>query len=729
MRRKTKVLCSMICIVSFFFTFSLSALASPQDVAKSSPKAWGLHRIHGQDRFETSISVANELNANAQVQNIILASGYSFPDALAASTLASQLKAPIILGGPGVKDSMASLNYVKEHLVSGGTVTIIGGGGVISHKVEEWLLDNGFKVNRFGGSDRFATNDLILNQLNVAQGTPVIITNSENFPDALGISSLAASKGWPILLSNPGNLSPTVQAFLSSDKPTTVYIVGGEGVMRESILNQIRTLSPGTQIQRLGGSDRFETLSKILNMFYPHPSQIYVANGDDFADALSGSPLAASQNAPILLVNPKSNQLPQSIENYLITLRNNNVQPQVNVLGGDSAVPERLLNQIDDILQSNSGTTTPSTISETMWASNPSTTGLTVTMSPALYGLTKENFKLFDNTGYYVGVTGAVTSDGGVTYSLNASLIAGHTYTLTASKTGYTFGTVQQVVVPSWSTINETMWVSNPSTTGFTVTVSPALYGLTKENFKLFDNTGYYVGVTGAVTSDGGVTYSLSANLIAGHTYTLTASKTGYTFGTVQQVVVPSSSTINETMWVSNPSTTGFTLTVSPALYGLNVSNFILMDGNTSVGLGLASIVNNGSTYQIVAALAPGKTYTLRVVKDGYNFGIAQYVAVPLAATVSSAVTSGNMHIILTMSDKLTGEIGSPEAFAITGVVSNPRVTNVTVSGSMVVLTLNAPIVSSDSSIRVSYTRTGINDLTNGTPVANFSNMYVSNNL
>lgn len=546
-RKKTKALCSMICIASFFFTFSLSALASPLDVAKSSPKAWGSHRIHGQDRFGTSISVANELNANAKVQNIILASGYSFPDALAASTLASKLKAPIILAGPGVKDSMASLNYVKEYLISGGTVTIIGGGGVISHKVEEWLLDNGFKVDRFGGSDRFATNDLIVKQLDVAPGTPVIITNSENFPDALGISSLAASKGWPILLSNPGKLSPTVQAFLASDKPTAVYIVGGEGVMRESILDQIINLLPNTQIQRLGGNDRFETLSKILNMFYPHPSQIYVADGDDFADALSGSPLAASQDAPILLVNPKSNQLPQSIENYLITLRNNNVKPQVNVLGGDSAVPERLLDQINEILQSDSETTTPSTI--------------------------------------------------------------------------------------------------------------------------------------------------------------------------------------NERILVSNPSTTGFTVKVSPALYGLNVSNFILMDGNTSVGLSLASIGNNGSTYQIDAALAAGKTYTLRVVKDGYSFGIAQYVVVPSAATVSRAVTAGNMHIILTMSSELNGQIGSPEAFRIAGVASHPAVTNVTVAGTMVVLTLSSPIVSSDSSIRVSYTRTGVNDLTNGTPVRNFSSFAVNNNL
>lgn len=43
-----------------------------------------------------------------------IASGYSFPDALAASTLASKLKAPIILAGYSVTHSQVSLDYIQE---------------------------------------------------------------------------------------------------------------------------------------------------------------------------------------------------------------------------------------------------------------------------------------------------------------------------------------------------------------------------------------------------------------------------------------------------------------------------------------------------------------------------------------------------------------------------------------------------------------------------------------
>ncbi|GAB6155975.1 hypothetical protein JCM17380_47270 [Desulfosporosinus burensis] len=129
-----------------------------------------------------------------------------------------------------------------------------------------------------------------------------------------------------------------------SDQPTDIYIVGGEGIINNGVYKQIQTLSPNSKIQRLGGYDRFETLALILNKFYPNPTQIYVANGFDFADALSGSTLAATHNAPILLVDPKSNNLPKSLNDYLVMLRNNNVHPQVNVCRRrrrSSATPDR----------------------------------------------------------------------------------------------------------------------------------------------------------------------------------------------------------------------------------------------------------------------------------------------------------------------------------------------------------------------------------------------------
>ena len=716
MKSKTKVLLSLVCIVSLFLSFSLVALAKPGKSGKSAA-----HRFYGHDRFQTSTSIASALYDGQKVQNIVLASGHNFPDALSASTLAYQLKAPIILVSPGHKDSMVSYNFVKDHLVAGGTVTIVGGKAIISHSSEQWLLDNGFHVNRLGGKDRFDTNSLIVNQLNVPHGTPVIIASGTDFPDALGISSLAASKGWPILLSNPSNLPQSVQEFLISDQPTDIYIVGGEGIIQNGVYKQIQTLSPNSKIQRLGGYDRFETLALILNKFYPNPTQIYVANGFDFADALSGSTLAATHNAPILLVDPNSNNLPKSLNDYLVMLRNKNVHPQVNVLGGEGAVPQRLIDKINDVLENDGETTTPS---ETLTVRNPSITGFIVGVSPAINNMTINDFTLRNSSGTQITLTSATVLNGGAEYALTASLNAGQIYTLTAAKAGYTFGPARYVVVPT-TIPSETLTVSNPSTTGFIVGVSPAINNMTLNDFSLRNSSGTPINLTSATALNGGAAYALTASLSAGQIYTLTATKTGYTFGPAQYVVVPTT-TPSEALTVSEPSTTGFTLTVNPALNGLNASDFILMDGSSRVTISSVSTTNSGATYKISATLTAGHTYTVTAAKGGYYFGTAQNVVVPLAATVSSAAISDSRHIVLTMNKALIGLIGDPEAFEVVGVASNPTITNVTVSGTKVTLALSSSIVSTDAYVTVNYAKTGTRDLTNGAPVANFSILIVN---
>jgi len=375
MKLKSKTILSIGCAVCLLFSFTVVAQAAPyKTYAKNK-------HIFGHDRYETSISIAQEGTNNQKVDNIVISSANNFADALASSTLAAKLQAPIILVGKEYKDTKTSYTFIENYLNKGGTVTIIGGPGVISKSVENMLLNDGFLVTRCGGNDRFATDELIVKNLNVPAGTPVIITNGYNFPDALGVASLAASKGWPILLSAPNQLPQSVQDFIASDKPTDVYIVGGNGILHNNIESQILSQDPEAKITRLGGSDRFETLSLILNKFYPNPSKLYIASGLDFADALSGSTLAATDNAPIILVNPKSNALPVGIQNYLITLRNNGVHPEVTALGGESSVPQRLLDKINTILLNDQDTS----------GNNVAVTGVTLnqqTMTLAVGGST-----------------------------------------------------------------------------------------------------------------------------------------------------------------------------------------------------------------------------------------------------------------------------------------------------------------------------------------------------
>lgn len=182
------------------------------------------------------------------------------------------------------------------------------------------------------------------------------------------------------------------------------------------------------------------------------------------------------------------------------------------------------------------------TTSETLTVSSPSTTGFTVALNPALNGLTLSNFTLTNSSGNSISLSEVKTLDNGATYTIYATLSPGQSYTITAKCTGYTFGTPQNVIIPSAAvsgTVSETLTVSNPSTSGFTAALNPALYGLTISNFTLVNSSGNSITITDVKTLDNGATYAISANLSSGQTYALTAADTGYTFGAAQNVVVP----------------------------------------------------------------------------------------------------------------------------------------------------------------------------------------------
>lgn len=144
------------------------------------------------------------------------------------------------------------------------------------------------------------------------------------------------------------------------------------------------------------------------------------------------------------------------------------------------------------------------------------------------------------------------------------------------------------------------------------------------------DDQSQPVDITTSTTTNSGITYTISATLTAVKTYTITATKSGYDFGTAQNVVVPAG-TIAETLTVSNTTSSGITLELSPALAGLTTSNFSLVDSsNNPVTITGVETTDNGATYQLNAALSPGLTYTITVIKDGYDFGFPQTFTIPM---------------------------------------------------------------------------------------------------
>lgn len=95
-------------------------------------------------------------------------------------------------------------------------------------------------------------------------------------------------------------------------QPSKVYLIGGQGSLTDNIMTEVRNIVPSlnNNIIRLWGNNRYDTSLEICKHFNLDSDTAVIANGENFPDALSGSALAAKQNAPIILTNGKdiSNQ-------------------------------------------------------------------------------------------------------------------------------------------------------------------------------------------------------------------------------------------------------------------------------------------------------------------------------------------------------------------------------------------------------------------------------------
>lgn len=249
-------------------------------------------RIYGQTRYDTSYKVADALLEQlgiSQFNAVIVANGKTFPDALAGSSLAAQKNAPILM----VNDENAAKlrEYIKKNLKQNGTIYVLGGKAAVSDQVLSGLSGN-YQMKRLSGSDRYATNLAILNQLSMNSGD-ILVCTGKNFADSLS----ASATGKPILLVGK-SLTTQQKQFLNNHRGKRFYIIGGEGAVSKSIEAQIKTY--GSCI-RISGQTRYETSIAVAEAFFGQPKSAVVAYAKNFPDGLSGSSLAYAMKAPLIL--------------------------------------------------------------------------------------------------------------------------------------------------------------------------------------------------------------------------------------------------------------------------------------------------------------------------------------------------------------------------------------------------------------------------------------------
>lgn len=309
------------------------------------------NRLYGKNAVETAIAVSQNgwpelqekdvtLRGN-QVKGkfVIMASGITFPDSLAASPLSTYLDAPILLQQ---RTTLSDANKEELDRLGATHVVIVGGQGAVSSRIEEQIVEGGMKTIRLSGNNRYETA-VAINEAIPFTSTEAMIASGENFPDALSIAPYAGQMNTPVLFVKKSEVPKEVTSYLSEHNIKDSYTIGGEGVITDSTVQSL-----GVPNTRVSGKNRYETNYRVIKRFSGIDlKHIYIATGTNFPDALVGGALAAKKDSPIMLTDP--DQLFPVVKEELTYLKNRGVE-RYNILGGFGAISAELAWNIDKIL-------------------------------------------------------------------------------------------------------------------------------------------------------------------------------------------------------------------------------------------------------------------------------------------------------------------------------------------------------------------------------------------
>jgi len=182
--------------------------------------------------------------------------------------------------------------------------------GTALHNHLAALPPAGPTVSRVSGPDRYATAVAISQHAFTGTAPVVYIATGTNYPDALSAGPAASKQGGPLLLTPPTFLAASVRAEIERLQPSTIVVVGSAAAVSDAVEAQLRALQPNTV--RISGSDRYATSRAIVDYAFDSSTEVYVATGRDFPDALSASAAAAHSGSAVVLVDGRASNLDET---------------------------------------------------------------------------------------------------------------------------------------------------------------------------------------------------------------------------------------------------------------------------------------------------------------------------------------------------------------------------------------------------------------------------------
>jgi putative cell wall-binding protein len=201
-------------------------------------------------------------------------------------------------------------------------------------------------VERVTGADRYEVSAAVASGLR-PMAPVVYVASGTGFADALSASAVAGAEGGPVLLVRKDSIPDAVEKQLDRLDPQRIVVMGGTASVSADVERQLGAYS-GT-IERRSGADRYAVSAAASeSTFGPSRPIAYIASGEVFSDALSGSAAAGRLGGPVLLA--KKDSVPGAIAAELSRL----APAKVVILGGTNTLTEAV---ITDVKKASPGST------------------------------------------------------------------------------------------------------------------------------------------------------------------------------------------------------------------------------------------------------------------------------------------------------------------------------------------------------------------------------------
>ena len=289
----------------------------------------------GDDRYDTALRLAKHFANNDTpnaIDTVIVASGETQIDAVAAAGVAGYEEAPVLLTR---RDQLPKgvATFIEDQGVS--RVFVAGGTAVISDDVVEQIesLDSSPTVMRVAGDNRYGTAAALAGKiLSTARwcgsdDSAVFLANGNQVPitSAIMAGPMSYRMQMPLLLTAADALPTETSEYIDDNDVDRVVIIGNAGEVSADVADEIAAL--GASVDRVAGDDAASTSVEVAKLMWgdcdglpTDTDRVALVNSEATVDGVTGGPVAgrglANNDRPmaILLVG---DSLPDSVRDWL----------------------------------------------------------------------------------------------------------------------------------------------------------------------------------------------------------------------------------------------------------------------------------------------------------------------------------------------------------------------------------------------------------------------------